>query len=228
MNPFIKQIIKDCIYKIPSSAILMFHHIGVEAQNAISSCVLSKDNFERLCESYARVSGTVDESIHDNYILSFTFDDGFSDLYETAYPIMSKFGIPFTAFIVESFIGSPGYLTLEQIKEMSLNPNVEIGSHGFSHKRLTELSDYEIANEIVGTKHRLEQLIEKPIKKFAYSHGQFDKRCNSYVSVYDTAYAADSLPLNCFTRKRRYSYPRLNVTDDTFSDFVSYFDRLVK
>ena len=208
--------------------ILMFHHIGVEENERISSCVLSKDNFECICKNYNSIVRGVDETLRKNNCLSYTFDDGFADLYNIAYPIMMQYHIPFTVFIIEDFIGKPGYINKAQITELASNPLVEIGSHGYSHKNLTGLSNEEISDEILGTKIRLEDVFNIKIKKFAYSHGQYNPACLACVKSYDTAYAADSKPINFLTRKRRYTYPRINMTDATFDGIKPYMNNLLR
>lgn len=224
----IRRTIEELFFRLPSSMILMFHHIGVDEKERISSCALSKEKFEAICRNYSGMVKGVDESLRKNNCISFTFDDGFTDLYSVAYPIMKMYQIPFTVFIIEEFIGKSGYMTLEQIKELVANPLVEIGSHGYSHKNLTELYEEEIVDEILGTKERLESLFQTKIDKFAYSHGQYNVACLSCVKSYDTAYAADSKPINFITRKRRYTYPRVNMTDSTFDDVIPYIDNLLR
>ncbi len=44
-----------------------------------------------------------------------TFDDGFESTYTIAYPIMQQYGIVGTVYVVPSWIGSPGYLTLAEL-----------------------------------------------------------------------------------------------------------------
>ena len=228
MNFSIKKIAKDLYFQISSSMILMLHHVGVNDDEKISSCVLSKEHFESICMNFSGITRNVDDCLRMNNIISFSFDDGFSDLYNIAYPIMMQYHIPFTMFIIEDFIGKPGYMTKEQIKELSLNPLVEIGSHGYSHKNLTELSKEEILDEIQGTKKRLEDAFGVEITKFAYSHGQYNDTCLKFVKSYETAYAADSKPINFITRKRHYSYPRINMTDATYEVYKHYIDNLLR
>ena len=223
----LKKYARNIYFRIPSSMILMFHHIGVDEKEQISSCILSRDNFEKVCKSYAGIIKNVDDCLKKNNYISFTFDDGFADLYSIAYPIMKQYKIPFTLFIIEDFIGRPGYMTMDQIKELSSDPLVEIGSHGVSHKNLTTLTEEEIVDEIRGTKKRIENILGKRINKFAYSHGQYNDVCLNYVKVYDTAFAADSKPINIITRRRRYYYPRINMTDTTIKVYKKYLDRLL-
>ena len=224
----IKNLAKDLYFRLPSSMILMFHHVGVNDDTIISSCVLSKEKFESICKSYYCITKEVDDCLKKNNIISFTFDDGFTDLYNIAYPIMMQYNIPFTVFVIEDFIGKPGYMNKEQIRELTLNPLVEIGSHGYSHKILTGMRKEEIGDEIQGTKKRLEDTFGVEIKKFAYSHGQYNDSCMEFVKSYETAYAADSKPINFITRKRHYAYPRINMTNDTFEGYIKHMNNFLR
>ncbi len=47
-----------------------------------------------------------------------TFDDGDLSVYETAFPIMKKYGLTGVAYIVGNYMDTDGYMTAEQIKEL--------------------------------------------------------------------------------------------------------------
>ena len=47
-----------------------------------------------------------------------TFDDGHLDNYTTAFPIMQKFGFTGVLYIVGNYMGTDGYMTAAQIREM--------------------------------------------------------------------------------------------------------------
>lgn len=117
----------------------------------------------------------------DNYYISITFDDGFSNVLDIAAPILCNAGIPFSVFVVKDYIfnNKKNYLTEIELKELSKLKNVTIGSHGSSHLRLEKLSDKEISNELFYSKTYIEDLIGKPVKLISYPHGSFDHRAIS-------------------------------------------------
>src|SRR5204862_1362473 len=47
--------------------------------------------------------------------IALTFDDGYEDAYNTALPIMQRYSMHGTFYIVNSFVGQPGYMTWEQL-----------------------------------------------------------------------------------------------------------------
>ena len=48
-----------------------------------------------------------------------TFDDGYVDNYEEAYPILKKYNMRGTIFLIINLMDTPGYLTWDQVKEMA-------------------------------------------------------------------------------------------------------------
>lgn len=65
-----------------------------------------------------------------------TIDDGWLSGYTNAWPVLKKFGYPFTMFIYVNYVGTGGKsLTWEQLAEMR-DGGVDIQSHTYSHSNL--------------------------------------------------------------------------------------------
>ena len=101
-----------------------------------------------------------------------TFDDGYSDNYYNAYPLLKKHNFPATIFLITGFIKNNGgkYLSPSQIHEMKSN-SISFGSHTVSHRILTGLRKEEITREIKGSKDILESQLGQGINSFAYPVG---------------------------------------------------------
>jgi peptidoglycan/xylan/chitin deacetylase (PgdA/CDA1 family) len=101
-----------------------------------------------------------------------TFDDGYSDNYYNAYPLLKKHNFPATIFLISDFINNNGskYLSPSQIQEMKSN-NISFGSHTISHRILTSLTNEEIIREIKDSKDILESQFGQRINFFAYPVG---------------------------------------------------------
>ncbi|WP_428074502.1 polysaccharide deacetylase family protein [Candidatus Avelusimicrobium luingense] len=112
-----------------------------------------------------------------------TFDDGHADNYTTLFPLLKKYQIPALIFLITDSIGTPGYLTWEQINEMKQSGLVSFGSHTCSHRRLRSLSDEEIEQEVIKSKHVLEEKLHTPVYSFCYPFGAggFDKRVRPLI-----------------------------------------------
>jgi len=112
-----------------------------------------------------------------------TFDDGYKDALYTVTPIMEKYQIPFTVFVSTSFIqnGDVDYMTPSDLIELSRIPEVTIGSHGVTHRPLTNLDDKSLKTELILSKEYIENLIGMEVASFSYPHGAVDKRVRDAV-----------------------------------------------
>jgi peptidoglycan/xylan/chitin deacetylase (PgdA/CDA1 family) len=101
-----------------------------------------------------------------------TFDDGYADNYLTALPIMEKYRMKATVFIIPAQVGQPEYLTWEDINAMRRR-NTEIGSHTLSHASLREITPDEQLREIADSKAIIEKNIASKVEFLAYPYGEF-------------------------------------------------------
>jgi peptidoglycan/xylan/chitin deacetylase (PgdA/CDA1 family) len=113
--------------------------------------------------------------------VAITFDDGYKDNYEVAFPILKKFQLPATIFAVTGFIDKRvvliddnvfGPLSWEQIIEMDDNQLITFGAHTDTHKLLSRISDDDARDEIVRSKEVLEDRLGHKVDLFAYPNGQ--------------------------------------------------------
>jgi peptidoglycan/xylan/chitin deacetylase (PgdA/CDA1 family) len=111
-----------------------------------------------------------------------TLDDGWLTGYTTAWPILKKFGYPFTMFIYTDYVkGGPKSggqsMTWEQLAEMR-DAGVDIASHTVSHTGLNARKgkteeQYRgwLKEEIAGSKQILEDKLGIQVKTIAYPYG---------------------------------------------------------
>ena len=192
-----KTLIKKLItklYKLISSnpnglRVFMYHSVIDSAKNSDNLYVLDsslfKEQMEFLSKSYKKnVVRFKDLKIFkDDLSFAITFDDGYSNNLHVAAPILQELNLPFTIFITTDFIKSnkKEFLTINELKEISALDNVDIGSHTVSHPYLTRLNDNQVMHELLDSKHFLEDVLGKPVRLFAYPHGDYDKRIRDLV-----------------------------------------------
>ena len=214
-----KNKIKRIFFRLPASYTLMFHHIDDGDIIQKSGCILKKEPFLEILDSglsFIDADSLVTFSRKNRGKALITFDDGLADLYRVAYPEMKKREIPFVVFVITDFLDTEGYITTEQLIELSQDPLVTIGSHGLSHDVLKgKPTDWQ-EEELLKSKERLEGLLGKPIKYFAYSHGQYDDTTLEILKkhrVYSFAFGVAGYPTNFYTKHWKYHLPRLNCED---------------
>jgi peptidoglycan/xylan/chitin deacetylase (PgdA/CDA1 family) len=99
-----------------------------------------------------------------------TFDDGYSDFYTYAYPILMKYGMRATVFVITGLIDNPGYLSWSNISKMKESGLISFANHTWSHKNLALAKESIIRYEILTAKEQLEEHgITSRI--FAYPYG---------------------------------------------------------
>lgn len=223
----LKRLIKRILFSIlPSTTALMFHHIDDGHLIVKSGCRLAKSKFLEIIDSEISFI-TMDEYVRFPYSwrnpCTITFDDGLKDVYRVAYPELKKRGIPFTVFVVTDYLDTDGYLTTEELLELSSAPLVTIGSHGVTHEILKGMTMEQQREELVKSKHILQNIIHKPIRYFAYSHGQYDAvsiKLLRSTRCYDFAFSAGGGITNLITLRSRFTLPRMDCEDGVNSFYI--------
>jgi len=145
--------------------------------------VVSLDEIE-----YHLLSGT---AIPQNAV-AITLDDGFEDNYTQAFPLLQKYALPASIFLATGVMGASNVwmqgrdfpkramLNWAQIEEMS-RYQITFGAHTVNHAKLSELDDSAAADEIIQSKHRIEDQLGRPCYHFAYPYGLFAKQTPEIV-----------------------------------------------
>ncbi len=142
-----------------------------------------KDHFDMvtLGEAQRRVAS----GDNDRPCVSITFDDGYAENCQQALPLLIREGVPCTYFVASSFVASGKPFPHDLARGRPLRPNspaeirqlaqagIEIGAHTRTHVDLGQIDDpARLYDEIVGSKHDLEDLTGKAVRYFAFPYGQ--------------------------------------------------------
>lgn len=104
-----------------------------------------------------------------------TFDDGCETDLIAAAPALQEFGFSATFYITVGFLGTRGYLSPQQVRELATY-DFDIGCHSVSHPYLTDLDASGLHREIAGAKDCLEQIAGKPVMHYSCPGGRWDSR----------------------------------------------------
>lgn len=203
---------------------LVFHHVTDTHLDELENCQCRITVFHKILsnlseQGYKFVSvQTGMRMIKEHSTTKFvivTFDDVPDNFYSNAYPILKEMKVPFTLFITSTFLYKDGYLTKEQIKQLSKDPLCTIGAHSRTHPQLRYSSTME--DEIINCKKEIESIIEKEIDYFAYPYGRVNTVNKRAISIakktYKNAFSTINCKLSDFTSKQTHNLPRVPLNN---------------
>jgi peptidoglycan/xylan/chitin deacetylase (PgdA/CDA1 family) len=194
--------------------VLLYHHVGPRKPGPCSELTISPARFERQAHWLARRGYTgirpadwvrwrrEGKGLPEKPIL-LTFDDGYADLAEYAFPVLRRLGFGAAVFLVTGQLGgtnawdktrgsSPHHLlTREQVRYWA-SQGIEFGAHSRTHADLTTLSAQELADEILGSKNDLAALLGSRACAFAFPYGSYNRAVQDCArSAFDLTFLAD-------------------------------------
>ncbi len=184
--------------------ILTYHKISpVNANSIYPGTFVPPKLFESQVRHLARrgFQSTLLQSLFSSAMPSkpivLTFDDGFQDFEDAAWPILKKFGMTGTVFLVSEFLGLKNQwdIAVGDVAYPLMSPNsirklhgegVEFGSHTRTHARLSNLDTPSQEDEIIFSKQDLEERLGFPIDTFCYPYGSYNE--SSVTAVREAGY----------------------------------------
>lgn len=113
-----------------------------------------------------------------------TFDDGYVDFAEHAWPILQRRGFSAVVFVVSGQVGGCAdwdraygepapLLDWPELRDLR-RAGVVIGSHSERHRPLTGLPTRDVYRELIASKRSIEVALGEPVTTFCYPHGDYD------------------------------------------------------
>ena len=175
--------------------ILMYHHVRELPKNTsafLRTLTVSADAFE------AQMTYLAQNGYHTVYFsdlvawfdrgaalpdkpIIITFDDGWIEQYEVAYPILRKHCLVAAFFPPTNWVNTSKLtMTWAQIEEMSKG-GMEFGSHTVNHYLLTGQTAEQITRQLENSRKTLEGHVRLPIAALAYPGGAYNAAVASLV-----------------------------------------------
>lgn len=217
----------DSVYRLP---VLMYHSIDYTADKK-NKMTISPEVFAKQME-YLRENGydviPLEKAV--SYIrdrkrppaktVAITIDDGYEDNYINAYPVLKKYHIPATIFVITDLVGSDGFMTWDEIRQMAKSGMIDIESHTKSHLWLTGLDDRELKNQLEDSKKILETKLGKEINYLCYPMNGYDERVKSAAKQAGYKAAFATKPKRMFTIYDVYEIKRVRISPTSSNLFV--------
>ncbi len=142
-----------------------------------------------------------------------TFDDGYSDAYTNAFPILKKYNFTAVFYIITNDVGKGGYMSWDQIKELK-NNGMTIGSHSVTHPTLDKSTDTVIDKEISQSQKTIQNNIGGKIIDFCYPTGKYNNAVIDALKRYDYKTATTTKSGIANQGTNLYELPRIRMTNE--------------
>jgi hypothetical protein len=164
---------------------LMYHELELAGRKLCQSepgyvrYILPIETFRRQMQCLRQSSFrglNVSEAIHysSEPAVCITFDDGCETDLIAAVPVLREFGFHATFYVTAGFLGTPGYLSPEQLRHLDCE-GFEIGCHSMTHAYLSDLAEPELKREVVDAKAQLEQILGHGIEHLSCPGGRYNQ-----------------------------------------------------
>jgi peptidoglycan/xylan/chitin deacetylase (PgdA/CDA1 family) len=148
-----------------------------------------------------------------------TFDDGHQSNFSLAFPALAETGLTAVFFITTDRIGRPGFMSPEELRELR-RAGMFIGSHGCSHRYLSDLPDGEILEEMTRSKASLETILGEDVPALSLPGGRGDGRLRSLATRAGYRHVFTSVMALADPAGDSLAWPRVALTNRQPADFL--------
>ncbi len=218
--------------------ILIYHHIGVRTEplghrRLWVSTERFREQMAFLVQAGYRSLGLTeavrafsagDPSLDRAAVL--TFDDGYANFLDEAYPVLREFRLKATVFVVAREVGGEsrwdvgthsrllGWSDLTSLHK----EGVEIGSHTLTHPWLTRIAAGAARDEILRSRGEIEEKLGAAVTSFAYPYGDLNSDVEHMVEEGGYEAACSIVRGNLQSWSDRFRWKRVPVDEFTGAD----------
>ncbi len=224
----------DRHYCVP---VIMYHSVSPDAKKT-DMLLVSPKNFERQMRflkehryNIVPLQAVADllkaEKKIPRRTIAITFDDGYKDNFLFAFPILKKYNLPATVFIIVQEVERPqnDRLSWGEVRAMRDSGLITFGSHAIGPEPLTKIkSDEELKRQIFDSKKILEQELGSPVNAFSYPEGRFNDKIKQLVIDAGYKLAVATNPGKKFPDDDIFFLKRLRISPTSDSLFVFWVE----
>ena len=152
-----------------------------------------------------------------------TSDDGYKDNYTYALPVLKKYNLPATMFIIIDEVGRAqgDRLNWDEIKEMQDSGLITFGSHTLGPEPLVNFkSEPQIKRQIFDSKKILEEKLGRKVAFFSYPEGLFDAKIKQLVVDAGYSGAVATNPGRDYADDDIFLLKRLRISENSSNMFI--------
>ena len=102
-----------------------------------------------------------------------TFDDGYDDNYTELLPLLRKYNVKATVFMIADAMGMQHKMTEEQVREMADSGLVSIQSHGLTHADMDAMDEETLIRELGESQRILTRVTGRQPSVLCYPTGRY-------------------------------------------------------
>jgi peptidoglycan/xylan/chitin deacetylase (PgdA/CDA1 family) len=216
---FIVSFLADCAFRLVGRkpkvlcVVLYYHSVPLEQRAQFASqldSVLSWTKPLAITSNVRLLPGVRHSAI--------TFDDAFENFIDVAFPELQKRNICSIMFVIPEALGktfgpadcSERVMSQQQLLNLP-EALVTIGSHTLTHPMLTRIEEARAREEIVNSRSRLEQILNRKVSFFSFPFGDFNERLVEICREAGYEYVFTTLPGWAFSRGDEFVISRVRV-----------------
>jgi len=156
-----------------------------------------------------------------------TIDDGHWDVDTDILPILKKYNIKATMYVIPGFTGGSDFMTKAQVEDVIKSELVEVGAHTVHHVSLKGKPLAIIESEVKESKKMLEDTYHINVSSFAYPNGAFDEASIKVVKDAGFTSSASTIPGIMQSDQNRFFLYRLRPGRRVGQELLDYLSQNV-
>ncbi len=228
------SVILKRIYVAP---IIMYHSVNPKQNPPIRGLIVSPETFQRQMRFLKERKYNIlpldelaallkEKKRIPPRTIAITFDDGYKDSFTYAFPILRKYNIPATMFIIVDEVGRPqaDRVSWDDIRQMRSGGLITFGSHAMGPQPLINIkSEEELRLQISDSKKALEDKLDVGCSLFSYPEGMFNAKIKQMVIDAGYKAAVATKPGRDYPDHDVFALKRLRISENASNLFVFWF-----